>query len=580
MAEGDGGESEKWYLGESDMSMNDVGMLFQFIGGLGMFLYGMNIMADGLQKSAGGRMQKLMGFLTSNRLMAIAVGAGVTAIIQSSSATTVMVVGFVNAGMMNLSQAVGVIMGANIGTTITAWIVSMSEWGNALKPEFFSPLLLGIGAFCILFTKSERKKKVGEILVGFSILFIGLSFMSGAIEPYRDAPVFSEAFRVLGRNPVLAVLAGAVVTAIIQSSSASVGILQTLALNGVVNWRSAVFITLGQNIGTCVTALLSSAGAEKNAKRASVIHLLFNVIGAIVFGVIMFVVFWIWPAWGEGTINSVEISIFHTVFNVLNTLLLVPFADKLVDLSAYIIRDKETPEEEITASGQMRRHLDERILANPSFAMDTVLGEVNVMGKETLDNVKNALAAIESGEEGQIREVFAREKIINEMETILTSFLVRVDNLSLTEEQHQIIKNLFYTISDLERVGDHAENIAELAENMRRDGLKFSKKGSRDMKLIAGETMLALESALKARELSSTSDAMQEADYERNVDQLEDELREKHIQRLSKGKCVPESGVIFLDLISNLERIADHATNIAGYVVSEANKPVAVFEEA
>ncbi len=562
------------------MSINDVGMLFSFIGGLGMFLYGMNIMADGLQKSAGGRMQKLMSFLTKNRLMAILVGAGITAIIQSSSATTVMVVGFVNAGMLELTQAVGVIMGANIGTTITAWIVSMSEWGSVMKPEFFAPLLLGIGAFLVLFTKGEKKKKIGEILVGFSILFIGLSFMSDAIKPYRDAPVFAKAFAVLGKNPVLAILAGAGVTAVIQSSSASVGILQTLALNGVVNWQSAVFITLGQNIGTCVTALISSAGAGKNAKRASIIHLLFNVIGAVVFGIIMFILFSFNKAWGASTINSVEISIFHTIFNVLNTLMLIPFADKLVRLSTYIIRDNKADEQpEISAAGEMRRHLDERILGNSTFAMDAVLGEVNVMGQYTLENLKRALEGIETGNKDTIRSVFQNEKIINEMEKIMTSFLVQVDNLSLTEEQHQVIKNLFYTVSDLERVGDHAENIAELADNMRKDEVTFSKKGFKDMKLIAEETILALESALKAREFSSASEAMQEADYERNVDKLEDELREKHIQRLSKGKCVLESGVVFLDLISNLERIADHATNIAGYVVSEAGKGLPALDE-
>ncbi len=562
------------------MSINDVGMLFSFIGGLGMFLYGMNIMADGLQKSAGGRMQKLMSFLTKNRLMAILVGAGITAIIQSSSATTVMVVGFVNAGMLELTQAVGVIMGANIGTTITAWIVSMSEWGSVMKPEFFAPLLLGIGAFLVLFTKGDKKKKIGEILVGFSILFIGLSFMSDAIKPYRDAPVFAKAFAVLGKNPVLAILAGAGVTAVIQSSSASVGILQTLALNGVVNWQSAVFITLGQNIGTCVTALISSAGAGKNAKRASIIHLLFNVIGAVVFGIIMFILFSFNKAWGASTINSVEISIFHTIFNVLNTLMLIPFADKLVRLSTYIIRDNKADEQpEISAAGEMRRHLDERILGNSTFAMDAVLGEVNVMGQYTLENLKRALEGIETGNKDTIRSVFQNEKIINEMEKIMTSFLVQVDNLSLTEEQHQVIKNLFYTVSDLERVGDHAENIAELADNMRKDEVTFSKKGFKDMKLIAEETILALESALKAREFSSASEAMQEADYERNVDKLEDELREKHIQRLSKGKCVPESGVVFLDLISNLERIADHATNIAGYVVSEAGKGLPALDE-
>ena len=260
------------------MTLDDLGLLFEFVGGLGLFLYGMHIMADGLQKSAGDKVKKLMGFFTKNRFIAVLVGAAITAIIQSSSATTVMVVGFVNAGMLTLAQAVGVIMGANIGTTITAWIVSLSEWGSIFKPEFLAPLVVGIGAFMILFAKTEKNRKIGEIMTGFGVLFIGLSFMSGAISPYRDAPVFAQAFAVLGKNPFMAILTGAVVTAIIQSSSASVGILQTLAMNGVVNWQSAVFITLGQNIGTCVTAIISSAGTGKNAKRASMIHLLFNAV--------------------------------------------------------------------------------------------------------------------------------------------------------------------------------------------------------------------------------------------------------------------------------------------------------------
>ena len=259
------------------MSITDLGMIFQFIGGLGMFLYGMGAMADGLQKFAGNRLQKLLGILTTNRVLGVLVGAGVTAIIQSSSATTVMVVGFVNAGIINLLQATGIIMGANIGTTVTSWIVSMSEWGEVLKPEFFAPVLFGAGAFITLFAKSHKKKEGAEILIGFALLFIGLSFMSGAIKPYRDAPIFSEAFRVLGQNPILGILTGLVVTAVIQSSSASVGILQTLAINGMVNWQSAIFITLGQNIGTCVTALLSCIGTSRTAKRAAVIHLLFNV---------------------------------------------------------------------------------------------------------------------------------------------------------------------------------------------------------------------------------------------------------------------------------------------------------------
>ncbi|MBQ8592361.1 MAG: Na/Pi cotransporter family protein [Lachnospiraceae bacterium] len=552
------------------MSIQDLGMLFEFIGGLGMFLYGMNIMADGLQKSAGGKMKKLMEFLTKNRLIAVLVGAGITAIIQSSSATTVMVVGFVNAGMLNLTQAVGVIMGANIGTTITAWIVSMSEWGSIFKPEFFAPVLVGIGAFCILFAKAEKKKKVGEILVGFGILFIGLTFMSGAITPYRDAPIFAQAFTVLGKNPILAILTGAVVTAIIQSSSASVGILQTLAMNGVVNWQSAIFITLGQNIGTCVTALISSAGAGKNAKRASVIHLLFNTLGAIIFGIAMYIIFKVNTAWAASTINSVEISIFHTVFNVTNTIILFPFANALVKLSQKII--KETVEEEKTEESitdEIKRRLDRRLLASPALAIETAVKEVNHMGQVALSNTQLALLAVENLDKKQIKEVHRTESVVNELEKELTAYLAEINNQSLTEEQHLLVKNLLYTISDIERVGDHADNIAELAEEMKNNKVQFSEKGTKDLESISKVAMKALVNALEAREKNSLAAVKETEKYEDKVDALEEELREKHIQRLSKGKCVPESGVVFLDIISNLERISDHASNIAGYVASE-----------
>ena len=330
------------------MTLNDVKLIFEFVGGLGMFLYGMNIMADGLQKAAGGRMKRMLGYITNNRILGILLGALITAIIQSSSATTVMVVGFVNAGILTLSQAVGVIMGANIGTTITAWIVSMSEWGEVMKPEFFAPVLIGIGAFILLFAKKEKRREAGGILVGFGLLFIGLSFMSGAIKPYRDAPVFAQIFTTLGSNPLFGILAGMAVTAIIQSSSASVGILQTLAMNGVVTWNSAVYITLGQNIGTCVTALLASMGAHKTAKRAAVIHLMFNVLGAVLFAVPMFILFRLNGAWASSAISSTQISMFHTVFNVANTVILFPFAGKLVALSEKIVRDKEAEVEETT----------------------------------------------------------------------------------------------------------------------------------------------------------------------------------------------------------------------------------------
>ncbi len=549
--------------------MDNISMLFMFIGGLGMFLYGMHVMAEGLQHFAGGRMQKLMGFLTKNKLMAILAGTLVTAVIQSSSATTVMVVGFVNAGMMNLAQAVGVIMGANVGTTITAWMVSMSEWGSFLNPEFYAPLLLGIGAFVVLFTKSDKKKQVGEILIGFSVLFIGLSFMSDAIKPYRDAPIFAQAFQVLGKNPFLGILTGAVVTAIIQSSSASVGILQTLAMNGVVNWKSAVFITLGQNIGTCVTALLSSVSSGRNGKRAAMIHFLFNVCGAVIFGILMYILFALVPGWGMSSINSVEISIFHTVFNVTCTLLLIPFANRLVSLSGRLVPGKDDDMAEVGAAVRLERRLDKRILNNPSFALATAQKEVAEMGREACLNLEMALGCVAEEGGDKIQQVYAREKEINGMEKILTSFLVEVDNLSLTEEQHEQVKNLFYTVSDIERAGDHAENIAELAENMQKDKVAFSKKGKADLDLISAQTLQSLQIAVEARETGAVKTADSVRVLEQSVDMLEEELREKHIKRLSKGKCEPESGVIFLDIISNLERISDHAVNIADYVKAE-----------
>ena len=453
--------------------MEHIEMLFRFAGGLGMFLYGMNVMADGLQKSAGDRMKHLLEFLTRNRVMGILVGAGVTAIIQSSSATTVMVVGFVNAGLMTLVQAVGVIMGANIGTTITAWLVSMSEWGAVLKPEFFAPLLIGIGAFMLLFAKKEKAKDVSEILIGFGVLFVGLSFMSDSITPYRDAPIFSEAFRILGSNPILGILTGLVVTAVIQSSSASVGILQTLAANGVVNWSSAVFITLGQNIGTCVTALLSSLGANRTAKRAAVIHLLFNVIGAVVFGIGMFVIFSFNRVWAGAQVNSVGISIFHTVFNILNTVILYPFANTLVKLSGVLVKEPVTQEEEETGEDGAcgLPHLDSRLLETPSFAVEGAVKEVVRMGELALLHMQTVFDAVRTGNRKWVDKAFQIEQTMNKYEKQMVEYLAQISKGSLTERQRLTVGNLVYTVSDLERIGDHCDNIAELAQSMIQDDM-------------------------------------------------------------------------------------------------------------
>ena len=552
------------------MNIEAIGVLFQFIGGLGMFLYGMNQMADGLQKSAGHRMQKLLGVLTSNRLMGVLLGAGITAIIQSSSATTVMIVGFVNAGLMNLTQAVGVIMGANIGTTVTSWIVSMSEWGEMLKPEFFAPVLVGIGAAVIMFAKDSKKKEIGEILIGFGLLFIGLSFMSSSIEPYRDAPIFGNIFAVLGKNPLLGILAGALVTAIIQSSSASVGILQTLALNGVVNWQSAIFITLGQNIGTCITAILSSVGAHRTAKRAAAIHLLFNVMGAVIFGILMTILFAVKPDLAASSISSVEISIFHTVFNVTNTILLFPFAGVLVKLSGLMLGEKKSSGKEAAPDDQMSRHLDNRLLETPSLAIEQVQNEVISMGELAIRNLELAGRGLLTGEEESINAVFENEKMINRMQKQLAGYLVGLSNGSLNEEQHLAVKNLFYSINDIERIGDHCENLAELSQEKKNGELIFSQEAAQEMETLIETVKEAVTCAIGARKNHDMTLVRQALRKEEEVDSQEEELRENHMKRLTDMQCNFENGVVFLDAVSNLERISDHAVNIAGYVKEEA----------
>ena len=555
------------------MSINDISNAFGFLGGLGMFLYGMNIMADGMQKTAGSKMSGFLGMLTNNRLLAIALGALITAIIQSSGATTVMVVGFVSAGVLNLTQAVGVIMGANIGTTITAWIVSMSQLGDAfeiMKPGFYAPCIIGIGALLLVFAKSQKKKTVGEIMIGLGLLFIGLDFMSGSISPYTDAPIFAKAFEVLGGNPLLGMLIGALVTALLQSSSASVGILQTLAMNGIVTTNAAIYITLGQNIGSCVTAMLSSMGGSRTAKRAAVMHLTFNIIGAVLFGTLGFVLFALRPAFAASNISAVQISIFHTVFNLSMTTLLFPFANQLVKLSGLVVKEKpETVPVEDEETAATFKHLDERIFESPAFAVETAALEVVHMGQITLDNVKRALDAILTENLEEVETVYKTEKTIDNMEKMLTEYLIKVDNLSLTEKQKKVVNNLFYSVSDIERIGDHAENLAEQAEYMVEHHLDFSETGFDDLKSIGASVIKSFQYAIDARQTGNMDSVRKVSQYEDDVDSQEEELREKHIERLSNGVCKPSAGVVFLDIISNLERVSDHAYNLAGYVKDE-----------
>ena len=556
------------------MSISDISNGFGFLGGLGMFLYGMNIMADGMQKTAGSKMSSFLGMLTNNRFLAVALGALITAIIQSSGATTVMVVGFVSAGVLNLSQAVGVIMGANIGTTITAWIVSMSQLGDAfevMKPGFYAPAIIGIGALLLVFAKSQKKKTIGEIMIGLGLLFIGLDFMSGSINPYTDAPIFAKAFEILGGNPLLGMIIGALVTALLQSSSASVGILQTLAMNGIVTTNAAIYITLGQNIGSCVTAMLSSMGGSRTAKRAAVMHLTFNVIGAIVFGSIGFIFFSLRPAFAASNINAVQISIFHTIFNLSMTTLLFPFADVLVKISGMVVKEKaeDEPVAEDAETAATLKHLDERIFESPAFAVETAALEVVHMGQITYENVVRAIDAVLTVNSDEVETVFKTEQTINNMEKMLTEYLIKVDNLSLTEKQKKVVNNLFYSVSDIERIGDHAENLAEQAQYMVEHGLQFSTTGADDLKSISDSVLKSFQYAIDARQNGNMEAVRKVSQYEDDVDSQEEELREKHIERLSAGECKASAGVVFLDIISNLERVSDHAYNLAGYVKDE-----------
>lgn len=542
--------------------------LFAFLGGFGMFLYGMHVMAEGLEKTAGERMKALLGLLTTNRFVAVLVGASVTAIIQSSSATTVMVVGFVNAGLMNLTQAVGLIMGANIGTTITAWIVSSSEWAAFLKPNEIAPVAIFAGAMLLFFGKKKGHKQVGEILVGFGFLFIGLEFMGNAIKPYRDSDVFKNAFVILGRNPFYGILAGTIVTAIIQSSSASVGILQTLAISGLVPWNAGVYIILGQNIGTCVTAMLSSIGTSKNAKRAAIIHLLFNVFGTLIFAVGSITFFEVInKSIGDVLINSTEISIFHSAFNIINTIMLFPFAKWIVRLAERILPGED--QLEMSENAVTLRHLDERILETPSFAVENALKETLHMAELALANISVSTQSILDQNRENIVTAHKNERDINALEQAITAYLVKLSNTNLSENQQLIVTHLFNIVNDIERIGDHAISIAELAEYNIKNKIVFSDVAKQELSDMANYTIETYKMAIKARETNDSKLISKVESREDKIDTMEEKLREAHIKRLSSYQCDPATSVVFLDVISHYERISDHSLNIVNYVRDE-----------
>lgn len=537
------------------MNMEIVTALMSFIGGLGMFIYGMQIMAQGMQQAAGTKTRKLLGMLTNNKLMGVLTGALITAVIQSSSATTVMVVGFVNARLMDLTQAASIIMGANIGTTMTGWLVSMSEWGALLKPDTFAPLLLAIGTAMLLFTKKEREKEAASILIGFGLLFIGLSAMSGAIKPYANSPIFYQAFTVIGSNPLLGVLVGLGVTAIIQSSSASMGILQTLALNGVVNWSSAVFIALGQNIGTCVTALISSVGTHRNAKRAAVIHLLFNVIGSLMMGVACWIFFKFNVQIAHSMVNSTSLAIFHTMFNVLTTLILLPFTNLLVKLSKDIIPDHAKSTKTLTK-------LDSRLLQTPSFALVALNHEIQKMGRYVLANVGYSRDTLLTKNNFEKLEENSKKIAIYDEE--LTSFLYEMNASSLTEAEQNEIRQLLLACSDLKRISDHCLDVMQLSEDELEE-TQFSEDAVEDINTISSMTEHALDYALKLQTDNQPVYYDKVVSYDQSISRMEIEMRDAHMKRLVEKKCSVPKGVAFLDAVHEYGAMARYAGRLAEY---------------
>lgn len=546
------------------MSLDYATIILGFAGGLGLFIYGMQVMASGLQKAAGNSLKKILEVLTKNKFLGVLLGIGVTAIIQSSSATTVMVVGFVNAGLMNLQQTVGIIMGANIGTTVTGWLVSSVQWAGVFSPENLAPIAVFIGAALAIFSKKQTVNQIGEILVGFGMLFIGIEMMSSGVEPLQKLPAFKEAFTQFGRNPLLGVLVGAVVTAVIQSSSASVGILQSLSITGLVSWNSAVYIIMGQNIGTCVTALLSSVGTSKNAKGAAYIHLLFNVIGSVFFSILAAIFFSFYHDFGFQKIGMVEISLIHTGFNIANTVIMFPFSGLFVKMAEKLatITSKNVGEDETVPV-----HLDDRILSTPSIAMSNCTKEIVRLGNMSLKNLTAACESLENRDGSRVEKILEREKNIDNLTKAITAYLVKLCNSNLTKQENTNATGMFHIVNDMERIGDHAENIIEMTQQMIADDLELSKKGIDDLKKMAEESLKSVRNCIIALSDNDIDFAEKVIKEEERVDNLEKQIRGEHMQRLTSGECNPRVGVIFLDALTNLERVSDHALNVAQGVI-------------
>lgn len=542
--------------------MNYANIIIPFIGGLGMFIYGMQIMASGLENAAGNKMKTLLEALTRNKFLGVLLGAFITAVIQSSSATTVMVVGFVNAGIMNLTQAMGVIMGANIGTTITGWLVSSAEWAEFLSPTKLAPVAIAIGVVVMLTGKRKTSKDVASIIVGFGLLFVGISNMSSAVSPLKEVPEFCNLFVKLGGNPILGILVGAGVTAIIQSSSASVGILQSLAAAGLVPFNAAIYIIMGQNIGTCVTAMMSGMGAKKNAKTAALMHLLFNIIGTVIFSVASIAFFTIVnPAWSHGNITQTQISTVHTIFNIATTVLLFPVSHLIIKLAKKIGR----VEDEVQVVSVVS--LDDRMLQTPSIALQATISEVGRMGEVVKDTLTVAQEVLFTQKSKQIAKLKEDESIVDKLCSGITEYAIKITSLQISEKEHEQATRLLQVVNAIERISDYCENISEYAEEMKANKLHFSDKGEKEMREMIEACFNSYNYAIEAFIEEDRDKAMKVIENESRADDLETKLRKKHIKRLTNHQCNTEAGIVFLDVLVCLERISDHARNIAEEVL-------------
>lgn len=544
----------------------DIFMILSLIGGLALFLYGMNVMGAGLEKLAGGRLEQIFERLTSNPLKSVLLGMTVTAVIQSSSATTVMMVGFVNAGIMKLRQVIGVIMGANIGTTITAWILSLSGvegdsfFIQMLKPTSFSPIIAIIGVCLLTFSKNDKKHDIASIMIGFAVLMFGMDMMSGAVEPLKDVPEFTSIL-TLFTNPILGVLAGAMLTAIIQSSSASVGILQALSSTGAIKFGAALPIILGQNIGTCVTALLSSIGTSKAAKRVAIVHLYFNLIGTVLFlsvfyGLNAIIGF----SFVEDTVGAANIAIVHTIFNFTTTIILLPFINKLEKLAYLTIREdkekKENPAEQF-------RLLDDRFLHSPSFAIEQCRNVAVDMAEVSREALNKSIGLLGSYSEEKAQQVKEAESLADMYEDRLGTYLVKLSGSDLSVKDSQLVATLLHIIGDFERISDHARNLADNAKELQDKHIVFSESASGELKVITDAVKEVLDLAVDAFKNQSIETALKVEPLEEVVDRLRTRLRNRHIKRLQKGNCTIEMGFVYSDLLTNLERVSDHCSNIA-----------------